>query len=177
VHLIPKLEKSVETASALNDTMASVYRHGRTTHGHPSEPSTRFRDPNLFLRVALLFASATVVAWRWMLLMLPILALGAAIAFFGNDHQTFRIRMKRLPNDPIGDVRTVQWQVSRCANRPTKESRFPGIWKMTGAVSEEVEPGRESLPCRSHVATSRRRLARQSDGHAGDATHRDQCLA
>ena len=74
----PKLEKSVKTASALNATMPSVRRHGRTTHGHPSEPSTLIRYP-LFLRVAVLFASATVVAWRWML---PPLALGAAVALY-----------------------------------------------------------------------------------------------
>jgi hypothetical protein len=74
----PKLEQSVKTASALNTTMPSVRRHGRTTHGHPSEPSTPIRYP-LFLRVAVLFASATVVAWRWML---PPLALGAAVALY-----------------------------------------------------------------------------------------------
>jgi len=82
VHLIPKLEKSVKTASALNATMSSARRHGRTTHGLPSERSTRVRDANLFLRVALLVASATVAAWRWMLLMLPLLALGVAVALY-----------------------------------------------------------------------------------------------
>jgi|GEM_PF-4457804 fatty acid desaturase len=74
----PKLEKSVKTASALNATMPSMRRHGRTTQGHPSEPSTLIRYP-LFLRVVLLFVSATVVAWRWML---PPLALGAAVALY-----------------------------------------------------------------------------------------------
>jgi hypothetical protein len=72
----PKLEKSVKTASALN--APSVRRHGRTTYGHPSEPSTLIRYP-LFLRFAVLFASVTVVAWRWML---PPLALGAAVALY-----------------------------------------------------------------------------------------------
>jgi hypothetical protein len=71
-------EKSVKTASALNATMPSVRRHGRTTYGHPSEPSTLIRYP-LFLRFAVLFASVTVVAWRWML---PPLALGAAVALY-----------------------------------------------------------------------------------------------
>jgi hypothetical protein len=73
----PEPEKSVKTAS-LNATMPSVRRHGRTTHGHPSEPSTLIRYP-LFLRFAVLFASVTVVAWRWML---PPLALGAAVALY-----------------------------------------------------------------------------------------------
>lgn len=81
VHLIPKLEKSVKTTSALNATMPSVRKHGRTTHGHSSEFSI-LRYVNLFLRIALLVASATVVAWRWMLLMLPLLTLGAAIALY-----------------------------------------------------------------------------------------------
>jgi hypothetical protein len=74
----PKPEKSVRTASALNATMPSVRRHGRTTHGHPSEPSTLIRYP-LFLRFAVLFASVTVVAWRWML---SPLALGVAVALY-----------------------------------------------------------------------------------------------
>lgn len=68
----PKLE----TASALNATMPSVRRHGRTIHGHPSEASTLIRFP---LRFALLFVSVTVVAWRWML---PPLALGIAVALY-----------------------------------------------------------------------------------------------
>lgn len=68
----PKLE----TASALNATMPSVRRHGRTPHGHPSEPSTLIRYP---LRFAVLFVSVTVVAWRWML---PPLALGVAVALY-----------------------------------------------------------------------------------------------
>jgi hypothetical protein len=72
----PKLEKSTKTASALNSTMPSVRRHGRTTHRHPSEPSTLIRYP---LRFAVLFACVTVVAWRWML---PPLALGAAVALY-----------------------------------------------------------------------------------------------
>ena len=68
VYWPPKPEKSVP----------SVRRHGRTTHGHPSEPSTLIRYP-LFLRFAVLFASVTVVAWRWML---PPLALGVAVALY-----------------------------------------------------------------------------------------------
>jgi len=66
----PKPEKSVP----------SVRRHGRTTHGHPSEPSTLIRyHPFLFWRFAVLFAMVTVVAWRWML---PPLALGVAVALY-----------------------------------------------------------------------------------------------
>jgi hypothetical protein len=71
----PNPEKSVKTASAPNATMPSVRRHGRTTGGHPSEPATLIR----FWRFAVLFASVTVVAWRWML---PPLALGAAVALY-----------------------------------------------------------------------------------------------
>jgi hypothetical protein len=74
----PKPEKSVKTANTLNATMPSVRRPGRTTHGHPSEPSTLIRYP-LFLRFAVLFASVTVLAWRWML---APLALGAAVALY-----------------------------------------------------------------------------------------------
>jgi hypothetical protein len=73
-----KLEKSVKTASALNATMPSMRRLERTTHGHPYEPSTRIRYP-LSLRFAVLFASVTVLAWRWML---APLALGAAVALY-----------------------------------------------------------------------------------------------
>jgi hypothetical protein len=76
----PKPEKSVKTASALNATTPSVRRHGRTTHVHPSEPSTLIRyHPLLFWRFAVLFALVTVVAWRWML---PPLALGVAVALY-----------------------------------------------------------------------------------------------
>ena len=67
------------TASALNASMPSVRRHGRTTHGHPSEPSTLIRHPLLFWRFAVLFVLVTVVAWRWML---PPLALGVAVALY-----------------------------------------------------------------------------------------------
>jgi len=45
----------------------------------PSEPSTRIRPFTLPLRFAVLFASVTVVAWRWML---PPLALGVAVALY-----------------------------------------------------------------------------------------------
>jgi hypothetical protein len=82
VHLVPKVEKSVKTASSLNAKMPTVRRHERTKHGHPSEASTRLRGVGLFLRLALLFASAMVTAWRWMLLMLPLFALGAAVALY-----------------------------------------------------------------------------------------------
>jgi hypothetical protein len=75
----PKPEKSVKTA-ALNATTPSVRRHGRTTDGHPSEPSTLIRyHPLLCWRFAVLFALVTVVAWRWML---PPLALGVAVALY-----------------------------------------------------------------------------------------------
>jgi hypothetical protein len=74
----PKPEKSVKTASALNATMPSVSRPGRTTLGHRSEPSTLTRYI-LFLRFAVLFASVTVAAWRWML---APFALGAAVALY-----------------------------------------------------------------------------------------------
>ena len=80
MHLIPKLKNSVKTASALNAAMSSVRRHGRTTHVHPSEPSTLIRyHPLLYWRFALLFGLVTVVAWRWML---PPLALGVAVALY-----------------------------------------------------------------------------------------------
>jgi hypothetical protein len=74
----PKPEEYVKTASSLNATMPSVRGHGRTAHGHPSEPATPIRY-YLFLRFAVLFASVTAVAWRWMLLPL---ALGAAVALY-----------------------------------------------------------------------------------------------
>ena len=59
----PEPEKSVQTARALNATMPSVRRHVRT----------------LPLRLLMIFAVVTVVAWRWML---PPLALGAAVALY-----------------------------------------------------------------------------------------------
>jgi hypothetical protein len=75
----PEPERPVQTTSALNVTMQTVRRHGRTTHGHPSEPSTLTRHPLLFWRFAVLFVLVTVVAWRWML---PPLALGTAVALY-----------------------------------------------------------------------------------------------
>jgi hypothetical protein len=69
----------LETASVLSATMPSVRRRGRTTHGHPSEPSTLTRHPLLFWRFAVLFVFVTIVAWRWML---PPLALGVAVALY-----------------------------------------------------------------------------------------------
>jgi hypothetical protein len=69
-----------ETASALNASMPSVRRHGCTTHGHASEPSTLIRyHPLWFWRFAGLFCVVTVVAWRWML---PLLAVGVAVALY-----------------------------------------------------------------------------------------------
>jgi hypothetical protein len=67
---------TTQTASALNATMPSVRPPGRTTHRHPSEPSTLLRYP---LRLAVLFVYVTVLAWRWML---PALALGVAVALY-----------------------------------------------------------------------------------------------